>query len=121
MKVVEFLPVLSGLTALSSPAGLSVYWYTNTVLSFAQSLFVKNKLKDEGLDMNQIALDNQKPMSQADMLKEEKRVNDEMKMLLEKAKEIERKKKGVQEANKEVNKEEVVRKDTEGKMKFVEP
>jgi YidC/Oxa1 family membrane protein insertase len=50
-KLVEFLPVLSGLTALSSPAGLSVYWMTNTILSYGQSLLVKAKLKDEGLDM----------------------------------------------------------------------
>jgi membrane protein insertase Oxa1/YidC/SpoIIIJ len=34
MKVVEYLPLLSGLTALYSPAGLSIYWYTNTILSF---------------------------------------------------------------------------------------
>jgi YidC/Oxa1 family membrane protein insertase len=51
MKIVEFLPVLSGLTALSSPAGLSIYWMTNTVLSFAQSILVKAKLKEEGLDV----------------------------------------------------------------------
>lgn len=58
MKVVEFLPVISGLTALSSPAGLSIYWLTNTVLSFGQGLFVKAKLKEEGLDMEQMAIDN---------------------------------------------------------------
>ena len=124
VKVVEFLPVLSGLTALSSPAGLGVYWYTNTVLSFAQSLYVKAKLKDEGLDMNQIALDNQKPLSQEGMLKEERRVNDEMKKLLEKAKEIERKKKGIakiEDGKEPINKEDAVRNDTQGEIKFVEP
>ena len=63
-KLVEALPLLSGLTALSSPAGLGIYWYTNTVLSFLQSVYVKAKLKDEGLDINQIAIDNQTPMSQ---------------------------------------------------------
>ena len=70
-KVVEFLPILSGVTALSSPAGLSIYWFTNSILSFGQSLVVKAKLKEEGLDVYQMALDNQKPISRADMLKEE--------------------------------------------------
>ena len=57
-KVVEFLPILSGVTALSSPAGLSIYWFTNSILSFGQSLVVKAKLKEEGLDVYQMALDN---------------------------------------------------------------
>ena len=70
-------------------------------------------------------------MSTEDMLKEEKKVNDEMKRLLAKAQEIERKKKGFDPkkpdeeeiadiVNKIGDREKIVLKDTDGKMKFIE-
>ena len=52
---IEILPWLSFLTALSSPAGIGIYWLTNSVLSLLSSIYVKNKLKDEGLDMKKLA------------------------------------------------------------------
>ena len=56
-KIIEYLPWLSFLTALSSPAGIGIYWFMNSLLSLGQSVYVKNKLKKEGLDMKQLALD----------------------------------------------------------------
>jgi len=32
-RSLNFLPLLSGLTSISSPAGMSVYWLSNSVLS----------------------------------------------------------------------------------------
>ena len=52
------LPVLSGLTALSSPAGMTVYWLTNSALSLGQSVYVREKLKEEGLDIRKMQLEN---------------------------------------------------------------
>ena len=49
--LIEYLPWLSFLTAVSSPAGIGVYWLTNSILSLGQSVYVKEKLKNEGLDM----------------------------------------------------------------------
>lgn len=56
-KIIEYLPWLSFLTALSSPAGIGIYWFMNSLLSLGQSVYVKDKLKKEGLDMKQLALD----------------------------------------------------------------
>ena len=42
---------MSGLTALASPSGMSVYWVTNATLSLVQSVAARNKLREEGLDM----------------------------------------------------------------------
>ena len=55
-KLIATLPWFSFFTALSSPAGIGIYWFTNSILSITQSVFVKNKLKKEGLDMKQLAL-----------------------------------------------------------------
>ena len=59
-RTIQFLPWLSFFTAISSPAGIGIYWFMNSVLSLGQSVYVKDKLKSEGLDMNQMALDAQK-------------------------------------------------------------
>ena len=53
-KTISYLPFLSGLTAMSSPAGIGVYWFTNSVLSFGQSILVKDMLKNQGLDMKEL-------------------------------------------------------------------
>ena len=50
-RSIAFLPLISGLTALSSPAGMTVYWLSNSVLTLGQSVYVREKLKDEGLDI----------------------------------------------------------------------
>lgn len=50
--------MLSGLTSLSSPAGMSVYWLSNSVFSLGQSVFVREKLKAEGLDIKKMQMDN---------------------------------------------------------------
>ena len=42
---------MSGLTALASPAGMSVYWVTNGLLALYQSVAARNQLREEGLDM----------------------------------------------------------------------
>ena len=55
--LIEVLPWLSFLTALSSPAGIGIYWLSNSVLSLGSSIYVKDKLKKEGLDMEQLAID----------------------------------------------------------------
>lgn len=50
-RTVQLIPFMSGITALASPAGMSVYWVTNAALSLVQSVTVRNKLRGEGLDM----------------------------------------------------------------------
>ena len=50
-RAIQLIPFMSGLTALASPSGMSVYWVTNAALSLVQSVTVRNKLRDEGLDM----------------------------------------------------------------------
>lgn len=50
-RSIQLIPFMSGLTALASPAGMSVYWVTNAALSLVQSVTVRNKLRGEGLDM----------------------------------------------------------------------
>ena len=57
-RTLEFLPFLSGLTALSSPAGMGIYWTTNSCLSLAQSVGTKQLLKGQGLDIRQMQRDN---------------------------------------------------------------
>ena len=57
-RLLLFFPVLSGVTALSSPAGISVYWLSNSIFTLAQTVFVKNELASVGLDMRQMARDN---------------------------------------------------------------
>lgn len=50
-RAIQLIPFMSGLTALASPSGMSVYWVTNAALSLVQSVTVRNRLRDEGLDM----------------------------------------------------------------------
>lgn len=50
-RAIQLIPFMSGLTALASPSGMSVYWVTNATLSLVQSATARNKLRDEGLDM----------------------------------------------------------------------
>lgn len=50
-RAIQLIPFMSGLTALASPAGMSVYWVTNATLSLVQSVTARNVLRDEGLDM----------------------------------------------------------------------
>ena len=57
-KSIEFLPLITGLTAVSSPAGMSVYWLSNSLLTFGQSVYVREKLKAEGLDIKKMQLEN---------------------------------------------------------------
>ncbi|XP_058194365.1 ALBINO3-like protein 1, chloroplastic [Rhododendron vialii] len=41
-SITKFLPLLFGFLALLVPSGLSLYWFTNTVLSTAQQVWLKN-------------------------------------------------------------------------------
>lgn len=50
-RAIQLIPFMSGLTALASPAGMSVYWVTNATLSLVQSVGARNALRAEGLDM----------------------------------------------------------------------
>jgi len=50
-RAIQLIPFMSGLTALASPAGMSVYWVTNASLSLLQSVGARNRLRTEGLDM----------------------------------------------------------------------
>ena len=50
-RAIQLIPFMSGLTALASPSGMSVYWVTNATLSLVQSVTARNKLREEGLDM----------------------------------------------------------------------
>ena len=57
-RIIAFLPFLSGITASSSPAGIGLYWLTNSCVSLVQSQVVKGLLANEGLDMKAIQKKN---------------------------------------------------------------
>jgi len=42
LLVFKFLPLMIGYFSLSVPSGLSIYWFTNNVLSTAQQVWLKN-------------------------------------------------------------------------------
>jgi YidC/Oxa1 family membrane protein insertase len=46
-KILGFLPFVLGLTALSVPAGLSIYWIVNNVLTTGTTLAIKKKVTSE--------------------------------------------------------------------------
>merc|ERR1719401_3185244 len=42
-----FFPLIIGYSCLVSPAGLGIYWFTNNLLTQAQTIFIKNGLAEE--------------------------------------------------------------------------
>lgn len=46
-KILEYLPFVLGLTALSVPSGLSIYWIVNNVLTTGTTLAIKERVKQE--------------------------------------------------------------------------
>lgn len=47
-KVMMFMPVIFTVLFLNSPAGLMLYWFLNTVLSYAQQWFIMKSVEKKG-------------------------------------------------------------------------
>jgi YidC/Oxa1 family membrane protein insertase len=45
--VLQYLPIMFGFFALNVPSGLGVYWVTNSLVSTASTLIIKNQVKAE--------------------------------------------------------------------------
>jgi len=43
-KMMQFMPIIFTFMFLNFPAGLVLYWLTNSILSFAQQLVIKKQL-----------------------------------------------------------------------------
>lgn len=48
--VLKFIPFMIGWFSLNVPSGLTLYWFTNNVLSTAQQLYMKRTIKVGGGD-----------------------------------------------------------------------
>lgn len=57
-RFISALPILSGITAMSSPSGISLYWLTNSCLSFGQSFLVKDILRQQGYCFKELRKNN---------------------------------------------------------------
>ena len=42
--VLQYLPIMFGFFALNVPSGLGVYWVTNSLVSTASTLIIKNQV-----------------------------------------------------------------------------
>jgi len=45
--IIGFIPLVIGFTALSSPAGLGIYWFINNIVTVTQTYFIKQELGKE--------------------------------------------------------------------------
>lgn len=45
--IVGIIPIVIGFTALSSPAGLGIYWFINNIVTVTQTYFIKQELGKE--------------------------------------------------------------------------
>jgi YidC/Oxa1 family membrane protein insertase len=45
--IVGLIPLVIGFTALSSPAGLGIYWFINNIVTVSQTYFIKQELGKE--------------------------------------------------------------------------
>lgn len=43
--ILKFIPLMIGWFSLSVPAGLSLYWFTNNIITTAQQVYLRNKFK----------------------------------------------------------------------------
>jgi YidC/Oxa1 family membrane protein insertase len=65
-KILGYLPFVLGLTALSVPAGLSIYWVANNVLTTSTTMAIKNKVQSEMGEMDVGSLEKPSPPPRAE-------------------------------------------------------
>jgi YidC/Oxa1 family membrane protein insertase len=65
-KILGYLPFVLGLTALSVPSGLAIYWIANNVLTTGTTIAIKEKVKNEMEQMDVGSLGKSTPQRAAE-------------------------------------------------------